>query len=257
MSVSNQRKFAGRVALVTGAASGIGRATAVAFAREGANVVVADVSEHGARETVHLAETEGVRALYVPCDVSRDRDVRAVIDRAVEAFGRLDCAFNNAGIEGEQATTMDCTEDNWDRVVGIDLKGTWLCMKYEIPQMLKQGAGAIVNCSSIAGLVGFPGIPAYVASKHGVVGLTRTAALEVAKQNIRVNAVCPGVIQTPMIERFTHGEAQIQQQLVAGEPVGRVGRPEEVAGAVLWVCSDSASFVTGQAIAVDGGWVAQ
>jgi NAD(P)-dependent dehydrogenase (short-subunit alcohol dehydrogenase family) len=251
------KKNSGKVAFITGASSGIGRATALAFAREGTSVTVVDVSADGGRETAHLIEAAGGRALFVACDVSKDRDVGSALGKTIETFGRIDYAFNNAGIEGEQGATAECTEANWDRVIAINLKGIWLCMKHEIPLMLKQGGGAIVNCSSIAGLVGFPGIPAYVAAKHGVVGLTRTAALELAKSNIRVNAVCPGVIQTPMIERFTHGEAQIQKQLVAGEPIGRVGKPEEIAAAVLWLCSDAASFVTGQPIAVDGGWVAQ
>jgi NAD(P)-dependent dehydrogenase (short-subunit alcohol dehydrogenase family) len=246
-----------KVAFITGAASGIGRATALAFAKQGASVALADVLVDGGRETARLVEAAGGRALFLKCDVSTDRDVRAAIGKTLEQLGRIDCAFNNAGIEGEQGATQDCSEANWDRVLAINLKGVWLCMKAEIPLMLKQRGGAIVNCSSIAGLVGFPGIPAYVASKHGLVGLTRTAALELAKSNVRVNAVCPGVIETPMIDRFTHGEAQIQKQLVAGEPVGRIGKPEEIAQAVLWLCSDASSFVTGQAIAVDGGWVAQ
>jgi NAD(P)-dependent dehydrogenase (short-subunit alcohol dehydrogenase family) len=249
--------FSGKVVFITGASSGIGRATALAFAREGTGVAVADLDAEGGRETARMVEAAGARALFVPCDVSSDRDVRAALDRTIETFGRLDCAFNNAGIEGQQGSTADCSEQNWDRVLTIDLKGVWLCMKHEIPLLRKQERGAIVNCSSIAGLVGFPGIPAYVAAKHGIIGLTRAAALELAKSNIRVNAVCPGVIQTPMIDRFTHGEAQIQQQLIAGEPVGRLGRPEEVAEAVVWLCSDAASFVTGQPLAIDGGWVAQ
>jgi NAD(P)-dependent dehydrogenase (short-subunit alcohol dehydrogenase family) len=172
-------------------------------------------------------------------------------------WGRIDFAFNNAGIEGTQALTPECSAENWDRVIDVNLRGVWLCLKYQIPEMLKQGRGSIVNCSSIAGLIGFPGIPAYVASKHGVIGLTKTAALEFAKKNIRVNAICPGVIQTPMIDRFVHGEAKIQKQFIDGEPVGRIGTPEEIAAAALWLCSESSSFVTGHSLIVDGGWLAQ
>jgi len=256
MAASYIQDFKGKVALVTGASSGIGRATALAFAREGAYVVVGDVLTEGGAETVRMIEN-GRRGLFVRCDVSNEADVKNLLSKTIETFGRLDFAFNNAGIEGKQASTADCSVENWDRVIAINLKGVWLCMRNEIPQMVKQGSGAIVNCSSIAGLVGFQGIPAYVASKHGVVGLTQTAALEYAKTGVRVNAVCPGVIQTPMINRFVHGEAQIRRQLVEGEPVGRVGKPEEVSEAVLWLCSSSASFVTGQAVAIDGGWVAQ
>lgn len=248
---------AGKVALVTGGATGIGRATALAFGREGYHVVVADVNSDDGAQTVKAIEAIGAQAVFVKCDVSQERDVRALIDKTIERFGRLDCAFNNAGIEGLQAATPDCTEENWDQVLAVNLKSVWLCMKHEIPEMRKRGGGAIVNCSSIAGLIGFPGIPAYVASKHGVIGLTKTAALECAKTGVRVNAVCPGVIQTPMIDRFTHGEAQIRKQLADGEPIGRVGTPDEIASAVLWLCSDGASFVTGHPLAVDGGWVAQ
>lgn len=248
--------FRGKVALITGASSGIGRASAVAFARAGAAVMIGDVQTEGAAETIRIIESAGGNAGFVRCDVATAADVKNLIDRTVAAHGRLDYAFNNAGIEGQQATTPECTEENWDRVVAINLKGVWLCMKYEIPEILRQG-GAIVNCSSVAGLVGFLGIPAYVAAKHGVVGLTRAAALEHAKTGLRVNAVCPGVIQTPMIDRFVHGEAQARRQLIEGEPVGRVGTPEEVAQAVVWLCSDAASFVTGVAMPVDGGWVAQ
>jgi len=246
-----------KVALVTGASSGIGKSTAIAFAKAGYDVVLADVKPLEGTETVRQIESAGARGLFVKCDVSNEENIQHLLRATLETFGRLDCAFNNAGIEGDQASTPECTYENWDRVININLKGVWLCMKHQIPLMLKQGGGSIVNCSSIAGLVGFPGIPAYVASKHGVIGLTKTAALEFAKSKIRVNAVCPGVIQTPMIDRFVHGEAQIQQQLVSGEPVGRVGSPEEVASAVLWLCSEGASFVTGHSLVVDGGWVAQ
>jgi NAD(P)-dependent dehydrogenase (short-subunit alcohol dehydrogenase family) len=249
--------FKNAVAFVTGASTGIGRSTALAFANAGAQVVLADVNVDAAGKTLYQIRENGGKAEFIKCDVSKDSEVKNAIAKTVSLFGRLDVAFNNAGVEGQQAFTPDCTEENWENVININLKGVWLCMKYQIPQMLKQGSGSIVNCSSIAGLIGFPGIPAYVASKHGVLGLTKTAALEYAKKNIRVNAVCPGVIETPMIERFIHGEAQLKQQLVAGEPVGRVGKPEEIADAVLWLSSSGASFTTGQCLAVDGGWVAQ
>jgi len=247
-----------KVALVTGASSGIGRATALAFAQSGVKVVLADVSvEAGEGAAAEINKETGVPTSFVNCDVSKSADVERMVRHAVERFGRLDYAFNNAGTEGVQAPTAECSEENWDRTVAIDLKGTWLCMKYEIPQMLKQGGGAIVNCSSIAGLVGFPNIPAYVASKHGVIGLTKTAALEYAKKSIRVNAVCPGVIHTPMIDRFVGSNMEAMQALIAGEPIGRIGEPSEIADAVVYLCSSRASFVTGLAMQVDGGWVAQ
>ncbi len=249
--------FAGKVALVTGAGSGIGRASARAFAREGAKVVVADVVPLGGEETVRLIQDDGGEATFVQGDVSRSSDVEALVKKTVELYGQLDYAHNNAGIEGTQGTTIDCTEDCWDRTIDINLKGVWLCMKYEIPEMLKNHGGAIVNTSSVAGLVGFANIPAYTASKHGVAGLTKVAALEFATQGIRVNAVCPGVIKTPMIERFTGGDPAVEAQFTAGEPIGRLGNPEEVAQAVVWLCTDEASFVTGVAMPVDGGWVAQ
>ena len=247
----------GKVAIVTGGAAGIGRAAAIAFAREGANVVVADVDAERGEKTAAEVEHEGVDAIFVRTDVSNAGDVGRLVDQTIARFGRLDFAFNNAGIEGMPAPTADCTIDNWNRTIAVNLTGVYLCMRAEIPQMLAHGGGAIVNNSSVAGLVGFAGIPAYTASKHGIVGLTKTAALEYATQGVRVNAVCPGVIDTEMITRFTHDDADLVEQLTLAEPVGRLGSPEEIADAVVWLCSDRASFVTGQAIAVDGGFVAR
>jgi len=204
-----------------------------------------------------MIEKEGEEAIFIKTDVSRPEAVKAMIEQIVQTYGRLDCAFNNAGIEGDQATTADCTIENWMRVIDINLTGVWLCMKYEIPEMLKIGGGSIVNMASVAGRVGFPNIPAYTASKQGVNGLTKTAALEYATQGIRVNAVCPGVINTAMIDRFTGGETEAIKQMEAMEPIGRMGTPEEVAKAVLWLCSEDASFVTGHPLVVDGGFVAR
>lgn len=246
------------VALVTGAASGIGRASALAFAREGVRVVVSDVNAGGGKETVSEIEKAGGTAVFVEADVSKADQVEALVDRVLEAYGRLDFAHNNAGIEGDMGSpTADYDEAAWDRLIGINLKGVWLCMKYEIPKMLESGGGAIVNTSSVAGLVGFAGISPYVASKHGVVGLTKTAALEYAQQGIRVNAVCPGVIRTPMVERAMGGSEEAEAQFAASEPVGRLGAPEEVAETVVWLCSGAASFVTGVPMPVDGGLVAR
>jgi NAD(P)-dependent dehydrogenase (short-subunit alcohol dehydrogenase family) len=246
------RLFEGKVALVTGAGSGIGRASALAFSREGARVVVADVDAAGGEETAALIKRAGGEALFVQTDVSRDAAVAALIERAVSAFGRLDYAHNNAGILGARAMTADCTEEEWDRVVATNLKGIWLCMRYEIPRLLEQGGGAIVNTASAAGLVGIWGYPAYTASKHGVVGLTKTAAIEYVKSGIRVNAVCPGFIATPMVRGMTADDAAPQTVV----PAGRLGRPEEVAEAVIWLCSDKASYVTGHMMAVDGALTA-
>ncbi len=247
----------GKVALVTGGSSGIGRATALIFAREGAKVVVADVLVDGGEETVRLIKAAGGDATFVKTDMGKAAEVEAMVQAAVNTYGRLDCAHNNAGIEGATGRTADYKEEDWERVMQINLKGVWLCMKYEIPQMLKQGGGAIVNTASDAGLLGVPQMPAYVASKHGVVGLTKTAALEYAKSGIRVNAVCPGVIKTPMVERITGQRAGRAERMAAVEPVGRMGKPEEIGEAVVWLCSDASSFVTGLPMPVDGGIAAQ
>lgn len=248
-------KLSGKVVLITGAGSGIGRASALAFARAGASVVLADWAAGGGEETLRLINEAGGEALFVRADVSVDSEVRALISKAVETYGRLDYAHNNAGVEGTMAGTADCTEDNWDRIISINLKGVWLCMKYEISQMLTQGGGSVVNTASVAGLVGIKGFPAYVASKHGIVGLTKAAALEYGKNGIRLNAICPGLIDTPMIKRQTGGDPEAEARLMAGEPSGRMGRPEEVAAAVLWLCSEAASFVNGHSLIVDGGYV--
>jgi NAD(P)-dependent dehydrogenase (short-subunit alcohol dehydrogenase family) len=247
----------GKVALVTGAGSGIGRASALAFAREGAKVVVADVVVEGGEETIGMIKKTGGEAIFVKTDVAKAAEVEALISTAVAAYGRLDCAHNNAGIAGKSLTIADDTEENWDRIMAINLKGVWLCLRYEIPQMLKQGGGAIVNTASDAGLIGLRRGGAYVASKHGVVGLTKTAALEYAKAGIRVNAVCPGPIDTPMLQRGASLRPQIIEKMVAAQPGGRLGKPEEIAEAAVWLCSEAASFVTGHAMPVDGGYMAQ
>ena len=246
-----------KVALITGAGSGIGRAAARIFAREGAKVAAADVNRASAEETVGMIREAGGEAFGLQADVSKGAEVEAMVDAVVETYGRLDCAFNNAGIEGALASTADYTEADWAPVIAVNLTGVWLCMKYEIPRLLETGGGAIVNTSSAAGLLGAPRMPAYVASKHGVVGLTKTAALEYAKSGVRVNAVCPGVIDTLMVGRLKERRPRMFEKIVRGEPIGRIGQPEEIAETAVWLCSDAASFVTGHAMSVDGGIVAQ
>lgn len=247
-----------KIALITGAASGIGRAAALSFTREGAKLTIADVAAEGGEKTANLVRKAGGEAEFIRCDVSKSAEVEALINAVVKRYGRIDCAFNNAGIEGQVLHLADDTEENFDRVIAIDLKGVFLCLKYEIRQMLKQETGgAIVNTASMAGLVGSHGMPAYTAAKHGVVGLTKVAGLEYSRSGIRVNAVCPGVIDTPMVDRLVAGRPKMAQRMVGVEPIGRMGKPEEIAEAALWLCCDHASFVTGCAMPVDGAATAQ
>jgi len=250
-------EFKGKVALITGGASGIGRAAALSFARAGAKIVIGDMTLETGEETVGMIKQSGGEAVFLKADVSKAKEVENLINTAVENYGRLDCACNNAGIEGDTISLVDCSEENWDLTLNINLKGIWLCLKYEIPQMLKQSAGAIVNISSAMGLVAHEHIAPYVASKHGVIGLTKAAALEYAGTGIRVNAVCPGNTQTPIIERVIQDHPEIAEALKANTPGGRFARPEEIANAVLWLCSDAASYVTGHAMVVDGGFTVQ
>lgn len=246
----------GNVALVTGGTSGIGRETAVLFAKAGAKVVVAGRRENEGNETIGLIRAAGGDGLFVQSDVSRGSEVAALVQKSVEKFGRLDVAFNNAGIEGAWIPIVEQSEEDWDRTIDINLKGVWLCLKYEIRQMLKQGGGgAIVNMASVAGWIGSAGAATYCASKHGVMGLTKAAALETARNGIRINAVCPAVIETPMAERL-FGAPDMQKYLLGFHPIGRFGTPLEVAEAVLWMCSDRASFITGQSLVLDGGFLA-
>jgi NAD(P)-dependent dehydrogenase (short-subunit alcohol dehydrogenase family) len=248
----------GKVILVTGGGSGIGRATALRLAREGAKIMIADYVPDSAVKTVAMIKEAGGTADCFAADVSVTRQVEAMINKTVETYGRLDGAFNNAGTEGTMGTdTVTASEENFDRTIAINLKGVWLCMKYEIPQMLKQGVGAIVNTASVAGLVGIEGAAAYNASKHGVIGLTKTAALEYAQKNIRVNCVCPGAIQTPMTARIIDSGQMNEDDVRAFEPVGRWGQPSEIGEGVVWLLSDASSFVTGHSMVIDGGWVAR
>ncbi len=251
--MSNPLDFSGKVALVTGAAAGMGLATALAFAEAGAAVALADVKEEAVKAEAEKLIAAGHKALAIRCDVSDDAQVAAMVDQTVAAFGRLDAAFNNAGVMARIAPTADSSREDWDRVIGINLRGVWSCMKYELRQMQKQGSGAIVNNASVGALTGNPGIGSYIASKHGVVGLTRTAALEYVRQGIRVNAVNPGLIDTQIARDVVNGDEQAYRELEKGVPIRRAGRPEEIAAAVLWLCSPAASYVVGHALTVDGG----
>ncbi len=246
----------GKVVLVTGGASGIARASSIAFARAGAKVAIADIDGRGGEETLGQISAAGGDAFFAGCDVSDAAQVTQLIERTVARYGRLDCAANIAAIEGTPLRMDQVTDDEFDRIIRINLRGVWLCMKHEIIQMLMQGGGAIVNLASAAGLVGSIRSPAYGASKHGVVGLTKSAALQYARDNIRVNAVCPGGIATPMTERIAAAAGGTQARLGAAHPIGRMGLPEEIAETVLWLCSDEASFITGAAVPVDGGLTA-
>ncbi|WP_435226128.1 glucose 1-dehydrogenase [Streptomyces sp. Tue6028] len=249
--------FSGKVALVTGAGAGMGLATAVAFAAEGAAVVLADTNEDAIRQAADDLTAQSHRALPVVCNVAAEDDVADLVKQTVAAFGRLDAAYNNAGVQTPNVETADADGAEFDRVQAINLRGVWNCMKYELRQMREQGSGTIVNCASIGGLIGIAGLAAYHASKHGVLGMTKSAALEYAARGIRINAVCPGIIATPMVQRMTTTDPDAMQALLAQQLIGRLGRPEEIAEAVLWLSSDKSSFVIGHALAVDGGYTIQ
>jgi len=253
------RLMENKVTMVTGASSGIGRASALMFGREGAKVVaVANINVKGGKETVRMIKKNGGDAIFVKADVTKAAEVEAMVNKIVETYGRLDCAHNNAGVPSPQKSTVDCTEEDWDYVIGVNLKGVWLCMKYEIPQMLKQGKGAIVNTVSALGLVSLPKRPAYTASKHGVAGLTKAAALDYAKSGIRINGFSPSLTRgTPLIESMFAANPELEAQVSVMVPMGRGAAPEEIAEAAVWLCSDEASFVTGHIMTVDGGWTAQ
>jgi NAD(P)-dependent dehydrogenase (short-subunit alcohol dehydrogenase family) len=249
-------EYQGKVAIVTGGAYGIGRAAAIGFAQRGAKVAIADLDVTRGEETLRLIKEAGGDAIFIKADVSIEEDVKVLVDKTIQVFGKLDCAFNNAGIHKQFVSTVDFLMKDWEEMINVNLKSVWLCMKYEIPQMLKQGKGSIVNTSSVAGLVGAPSNPAYPASKHGVVGLTKSTALEFARKGIRVNCVCPGPTRTGMNEELTATNPEMVKAMDQKVPMGRIGEPEEVAAAAIFLCSDEASYITGHALPVDGGIVA-
>jgi NAD(P)-dependent dehydrogenase (short-subunit alcohol dehydrogenase family) len=246
-----------KVSIITGGSSGIGRATAVALAKEGVKVAVAARHAKEGEETVRLVKEAGIEGIFIKTDVANEDDVRSLVDKTVKTYGRLDYAFNNAGTEETMTSLVDQTSDVFDQIMTVNVKGVWLCMKYEIPQMIRTEGGAIVNMSSVAGVMGFPQMPIYVASKHAVLGLTKSAALEYAKSGIRINAVAPGGVETDMLERLGEDKNQILETLKSMHPIGRIGDPEEIANAVVWLLSDKASFVLGHTLLLDGGVVSR
>lgn len=249
--------FKNKSILITGAASGIGRETAIAFAGRGASVCISDVDKDGLNETEEIIQNSGGKVFAISSDVSKEADVKKLVEATIKKFGKLDGACNNAGVGGELNTTADYTVEEWDRVININLRGQWLCMKYQIPEMLKREGGAIVNVASILGKVGFANAPAYVAAKHGLIGLTKTAAIEYSSKGIRVNAVAPGFIETPMLERAgLTTDLEMKEQIIKLHPIGRLGKSREVADAIVWLTSAEASFVTGHTLLVDGGYTA-
>ena len=253
------KEFEGKVALITGGSSGIGRSTAIAFAKKGAKIVIASRREKESQETVAIIKEMGSKAIFFKTDITQAIEVQNLVNQTINTYSRLDYAFNNAGTEGILGPSIEQTEENWNQIINTNLKGVWLSMKYQIPEMLKNGEGAIVNNASVFGLVGSPNFSIYCASKHGLIGLTKAVALEQATAGIRINSVCPGAIQTDMVDRAfgKDNESKAKAQVLAGYPIGRIGQPEEVANAVVWLCSDAASFITGHSLPIDGGFTVQ